>query len=103
EDGIRDFHVTGVQTCALPISDAVRVRLITGMLERGLGDRVVLSMDVTRRSHLKANGGYGYSYLFERLVPALRAAGVSEAELEQKIGRASCRVRGGNRRGGVSG
>src|SRR5690606_39476424 len=23
EDGIRDFHVTGVQTCALPISDAI--------------------------------------------------------------------------------
>src|SRR5690606_40388613 len=23
EDGIRDFHVTGVQTCALPISDLV--------------------------------------------------------------------------------
>src|SRR5690606_40926712 len=27
EDGIRDFHVTGVQTCALPISvDAVDAR-----------------------------------------------------------------------------
>src|SRR5690606_40175971 len=25
EDGIRDFHVTGVQTCALPIFGAVRV------------------------------------------------------------------------------
>src|SRR5690606_35533267 len=24
EDGIRDFHVTGVQTCALPISPACR-------------------------------------------------------------------------------
>src|SRR5690606_41086375 len=24
EDGIRDFHVTGVQTCALPISFATR-------------------------------------------------------------------------------
>src|SRR5690606_40978075 len=23
EDGIRDFHVTGVQTCALPICEAV--------------------------------------------------------------------------------
>src|SRR5690606_40087098 len=23
EDGIRDFHVTGVQTCALPISDCL--------------------------------------------------------------------------------
>src|SRR5690606_40402062 len=28
EDGIRDFHVTGVQTCALPISPfSVKVRL----------------------------------------------------------------------------
>src|SRR5690606_40313595 len=26
EDGIRDFHVTGVQTCALPISDLPRAR-----------------------------------------------------------------------------
>src|SRR5690606_40425344 len=25
EDGIRDFHVTGVQTCALPISEAAAV------------------------------------------------------------------------------
>src|SRR5690606_40156662 len=24
EDGIRDFHVTGVQTCALPISEEMR-------------------------------------------------------------------------------
>src|SRR5690606_39731409 len=26
EDGIRDFHVTGVQTCALPISRAYAVK-----------------------------------------------------------------------------
>src|SRR5690606_39580058 len=26
EDGIRDFHVTGVQTCALPISNTSGVR-----------------------------------------------------------------------------
>src|SRR5690606_41185895 len=25
EDGIRDFHVTGVQTCALPISERGRI------------------------------------------------------------------------------
>src|SRR5690625_6165940 len=28
EDGIRDGHVTGVQTCALPISDSVTSRSI---------------------------------------------------------------------------
>src|SRR5690606_40088941 len=26
EDGIRDFHVTGVQTCALPISEKSELR-----------------------------------------------------------------------------
>src|SRR5690606_41038921 len=26
EDGIRDFHVTGVQTCALPICGTVKAR-----------------------------------------------------------------------------
>src|SRR5690606_39289553 len=48
EDGIRDFHVTGVQTCALPISDdglhitAARIQvnqrdLHTASVERGIG------------------------------------------------------------------
>src|SRR5256885_9975918 len=31
EDGIRDYKVTGVQTCALPISSAFRVRGGAGM------------------------------------------------------------------------
>src|SRR5690606_41073537 len=28
EDGIRDFHVTGVQTCALPISECPEVKVL---------------------------------------------------------------------------
>src|SRR5690606_33032620 len=35
EDGIRDFHVTGVQTCALPISD--ENRLFTQMRGKTIG------------------------------------------------------------------
>src|SRR5215475_13464554 len=37
EDGIRDFHVTGVQTCALPISPARAnaARRATGRQTRG--------------------------------------------------------------------
>src|SRR5690606_39471909 len=31
EDGIRDFHVTGVQTCALPISGQIVGWLIMGV------------------------------------------------------------------------
>src|SRR5690606_40311413 len=36
EDGIRDFHVTGVQTCALPISGLLVVVLGADLLQ-GLG------------------------------------------------------------------
>src|SRR5690606_40074081 len=32
EDGIRDFHVTGVQTCALPISDRPALDGCEGLL-----------------------------------------------------------------------
>src|SRR5690606_41138302 len=33
EDGIRDFHVTGVQTCALPISGATTASSFTRWLQ----------------------------------------------------------------------
>src|SRR5215510_6337841 len=37
EDGIRDGHVTGVQTCALPISGAAEsLRRLTGRYEGGV-------------------------------------------------------------------
>src|SRR5690606_39876414 len=38
EDGIRDFHVTGVQTCALPIS-VDQLRKVVDNLSRGIDDR----------------------------------------------------------------
>src|SRR5690606_40516545 len=41
EDGIRDFHVTGVQTCALPISACVVLEC-----------RVVEALSLGRHSHL---------------------------------------------------
>src|SRR5690606_40348109 len=31
EDGIRDFHVTGVQTCALPIWTERRMAFVSGL------------------------------------------------------------------------
>src|SRR5690606_40357491 len=39
EDGIRDFHVTGVQTCALPISERKRA-LIAGYRVEGGFDQI---------------------------------------------------------------
>src|SRR5256885_7403163 len=39
EDGIRDYKVTGVQTCALPISASVLGSLITCLWHRTMTDR----------------------------------------------------------------
>src|SRR5690606_40943108 len=36
EDGIRDFHVTGVQTCALPISRKARMPLVSYLVQSRL-------------------------------------------------------------------
>src|SRR6266511_4779846 len=41
EEGIRRFHVTGVQTCALPISAAARARGLSGAALAGGGARRV--------------------------------------------------------------
>src|SRR5690606_9588227 len=47
EDGIRDFHVTGVQTCALPI-----LQTEAGSLSRGDKRRLELSMCLILRPRL---------------------------------------------------
>src|SRR5690606_40684080 len=59
EDGIRDFHVTGVQTCALPILSTV---WISGLVLADDGvDEVWLN---GRRIDVKAwkDWGYGVAY-----------------------------------------
>src|SRR5690606_2612983 len=44
EDGIRDFHVTGVQTCALPSSPDGRTLAFSGM-RNGLGDLFLMDIE----------------------------------------------------------
>src|SRR5690606_19830162 len=52
EDGIRDFHVTGVQTCALPISVACR-RAQPRSRHAGAPDPIIVA-DMTTESAMKA-------------------------------------------------
>src|SRR5690606_39377368 len=87
EDGIRDFHVTGVQTCALPI-----LKIALGAAREILKD-IVLANECDR-------------WTIDAVVPIhrrlLKRAGAIPLQLHcplvqiDKIGRASCRERGGN-------
>src|SRR5690606_40862979 len=93
EDGIRDFHVTGVQTCALPIFKRKEYR--TGqILQTCATNNVIIPVYVTRDLGLR----------FDETHPL--AGGTDtlffvEACARGEIGRASCRGRVA--RGGVGG
>jgi phosphotriesterase-related protein len=58
------------------------VELTCELLSRGHVDRVLLSQDVCHDQQLVRFGGNGYSYLKDTFLPRLRAAGVSDAEIE---------------------
>ncbi|MGF1726125.1 phosphotriesterase-related protein [Photobacterium nomapromontoriensis] len=65
--------------------DSQRIEMLKALAQRGLLSRVMLSMDITRRSHLKHNGGLGFSYLIDHFVPLLRENGIRDQEIEQML------------------
>ncbi len=65
--------------------DAKRIQMLCALSDRQLLDRVMLSMDITRRTHLKANGGLGFSYLVTDFIPQLKASGITEQQIDQML------------------
>ncbi|MGC6178170.1 phosphotriesterase family protein [Lacrimispora sp. 38-1] len=62
--------------------DSFRARTLKRIAEEGYLEQVVLSMDITRKSHLRKWGGPGYAYLFETFLPMLLEYGLSEEQIE---------------------
>jgi phosphotriesterase-related protein len=67
------------------LPDEKRIALIKSCCEKGYAKQLLLSMDITRRSHLKANGGIGYAYLVDSFLPRLREAGVTEEAVQNML------------------
>src|SRR5207248_8714479 len=94
-DGIRDRTVTGVQTCALPISDLGKV----GGAEAGKA-LVLASADPDRRVRRAVAIALGFvadgesAAALRKLIESDRAEDVAGAAEISQIGRASCRERG---------
>src|SRR5690606_40428322 len=102
EDGIRDFHVTGVQTCALPISVGLDLDARTG----GRQVLAVGAQGLAGEIFQDATGADGLAYALGQglaLLTRQQAADLFATLHDQEIGRASCREREEKWTGDVAG
>jgi phosphotriesterase-related protein len=69
---------------SLPVdmpNDAGRLRWLRWLIERGHGDRLVISHDICFKDKLAAYGGHGYAHILEQVVPLMRDKGFAEGEI----------------------
>jgi phosphotriesterase-related protein len=59
-----------------------RVTYLRELLERGWGERILLSQDVSQRSHQAALGGPGLTFVLDEFSEAAEAAGIEREQLE---------------------
>src|SRR5690606_40155897 len=98
EDGIRDFHVTGVQTCALPIFDLRLIEYLAGEFKKDTGidlHKDPLALQRLKEASEKAKIELSSSQQTEVNLPYITA---DASGPKHKIGRASCRERAENTR-----
>lgn len=67
------------------LPDETRVSFIKTLCNEGWSEKLLMSVDLTRKSHLKINGGIGYAYLIETFIPMLIESGVKESDLEKML------------------
>lgn len=67
------------------LPDSKRLHMLKIIEKAGYTKQVMLSLDITRKSQLKKNGGIGYSYLLTNFVPYLKENGISDTFIEQML------------------
>ncbi|WP_376794930.1 phosphotriesterase [Thermogemmatispora sp.] len=65
--------------------DERRIAWILALCEAGLGERLLLSCDISRNSYLRRLGGQGYAYLVREFLPRLEAAGLPVATIQRLV------------------
>lgn len=66
-------------------SDEERLASLLKFIENGYEDQLLLSTDLTRKSHLRKYGGQGYDFVLRTFVPALRERGISDEVLHKLL------------------
>lgn len=62
-------------------NDIFRLEALKEIDRQNMLSKVVLSMDITRKSHLKYKDGIGYLYIFEKFIPFLKENGFTQDKI----------------------
>lgn len=65
--------------------DELRVKWLKELCSLGYSNQIVLSMDITRKSNFKQNGGIGYSYLIDTFLKMLDAVEINNKHMENML------------------
>ncbi|TSB48554.1 phosphotriesterase family protein [Alkalicoccobacillus porphyridii] len=66
-------------------SDEDRITSLIHFIDRGYEDQLLLSSDLTRKSHLRVNGGQGYDIVLRDFIPRLKEKGVPEKVIQKLL------------------
>jgi len=63
-------------------NDAARVRVIRELIDRGFGERILVSSDMAMKYHRKRYGGFGYDHILRQVVPLMLRRGIERAQVD---------------------
>ena len=62
-------------------TDKEEVHVVRDLLDAGYADRVLLCAEVAMKTCYKNYGGWGYSHVYDNIIPWLKSLGASEADV----------------------
>lgn len=66
-------------------TDKEEVLVVRELLEAGYVDRVLLCAEVAMKTCYKHYGGWGYSHVYENIIPWLKSLGASDADIQRMM------------------
>lgn len=63
--------------------DGQRIERVVYLVKAGYASQILLSHDIHTNHRLRSFGGHGYSHIFERILPRLITAGISQADIDK--------------------
>ena len=83
-----EFDMFGLESAYYPFgsmdlpNDGKRIDFITGLIDEGYLEKLLISHDIAFKHALTRYGGLGYSHILENVVPKMRTKGMSEEAID---------------------